>query len=188
MRLSIVRDGKRETVDVDPTAGTVQVAGRDLPYQVVAESPARLELEVAGEKVVVEGWPHGLSAPPGPVDVNGERWRVSEVRVESGAVATTPGPGSPIFSPPPAVTAAPAVGAPPMGEGVPVLPPMPGKVIEVRVRVGDHIAKDQVLLVLEAMKMRNEVASPVKGTVLAVAVSAGSNVRAREAMVLLAPD
>ncbi len=73
------------------------------------------------------------------------------------------------------------------GAGLSVAPPMPGKVVEVRVRVGEQVAKGQVLLVLEAMKMRNEVVSPADALVAEVLVTAGANVRARETMVRLTP-
>jgi biotin carboxyl carrier protein len=186
MRLSIVRDGKRETVEVDPASSTVAVGGHRYPYKVIAEVPERIELEVGGEKVVVEGWPKGLSEPPGPVDVNGERWRLSEVRAEAGEYVPSASalPAAPASPPEAKEPPANALG----GAGTTVVPPMPGKIIEVRVRVGDHVAKDQVLLVLEAMKMRHEIPSPVHGRVLEVAVRTGSNVRAHEAMVRVAPD
>ncbi len=185
MRLSIVRDGKRESVEVDLAGSTVVVGEHRYPYTVVAEAPDRIELEVGGEKVVVEGWPKGLAEPPGPVDVNGERWRLSEVRAEVGASRpATMRPAATIVIPATPKERPSEEG----GAGTAVVPPMPGKIIEVKVRVGDHVAKDQVLLVLEAMKMRNEIASPVAGRVLQITVGAGSNVRAHEAMVRIAPD
>jgi biotin carboxyl carrier protein len=73
----------------------------------------------------------------------------------------------------------------PVVGGTVVLPPMPGRVVEIRVREGEKVAKGHVLLVLEAMKMRNEVLAPVAGTVTALKVQVGSNVRAREPMVVL---
>jgi biotin carboxyl carrier protein len=59
---------------------------------------------------------------------------------------------------------------------------MPGKVLELRVKDGDRVEKGQVLLVLEAMKMRNEVASPAAGVVAGLAVAAGANVRAKDVL------
>ena len=73
-------------------------------------------------------------------------------------------------------------------EGAPVVPPMPGKVIEVRVKEGDRVRKGDVLLVLEAMKMRNEIVSPADGVVRGLAVSAGGNARAKAPMLFVAPD
>ncbi len=57
-----------------------------------------------------------------------------------------------------------------------IKPPMPGKVVEVNVREGDAVTEGQVLLVLEAMKMQNDLKSPVAGTVAKVHVVNGANV------------
>ncbi|MGI0140315.1 MAG: biotin/lipoyl-containing protein [Thermoplasmata archaeon] len=175
MRLSIVRDGKTEEVEVDLQAQTVRVGGRSYPFTVVKDGPTKTELEIAAEKVVVEGWPVGSAEPPGPVDVNGERTHLAELRRESAPVAHASLPRSTVGTPP-----APARAAD--GPGVAIVPPMPGKVVEVRVVDGQSVAKGDVLVVVEAMKMRNEVASPVAGTVRSLSVKAGTNVRSREAM------
>lgn len=54
--------------------------------------------------------------------------------------------------------------------------PMPGKIIEVLVREGDEINRGEALLILEAMKMQNEINSPVNGVISSVNVIPGSNV------------
>ncbi|MGP8135986.1 MAG: biotin/lipoyl-containing protein [Thermoplasmata archaeon] len=182
MRVRIARDGKEETIDVDLAGGTVEIDGARHPFEIVARSPMKVELEIAGERVVVDQWPEGMPTPPGPVDVDGERWPVTVVESEpsrSGAAPPLPSPGIP--PPPPA-----PVGA--AGSGIPVLPPMPGTASEVRVHEGDHVTKGQVLLILEAMKMRNEILSPVAGRVERLQVHAGSSVRAREPMLVVVPD
>ena len=53
---------------------------------------------------------------------------------------------------------------------------MPGKVVAVKVKVGDEVAKGQGLIILEAMKMENEVASPCAGKVAALGVTSGQTV------------
>lgn len=53
---------------------------------------------------------------------------------------------------------------------------MPGKVVAVKVKVGDEVAKGQGLIILEAMKMENEVTSPSQGKVVALGVTAGQTV------------
>jgi|HubBroStandDraft_1064217.scaffolds.fasta_scaffold02229_6 biotin carboxyl carrier protein len=185
MRVTIERDGKTTTVEVAPGVDEVTVGTQRYPVTVVRVSPLTVELEIAGEKVIVDNWPDHLPDPPGPVDVNGERWTVG---ISRGPV--TSGPANPTKIPSPAVTATPATpDASPRGtpEGTPVVPPMPGKVIEIRVKDGDHVRKGDVLLVLEAMKMRNEVTTPIDGVVRGLRVSAGSNARAREPMLFVAP-
>jgi glutaconyl-CoA/methylmalonyl-CoA decarboxylase subunit gamma len=150
--------------------------------RIVARSPTKVELEIDGERVVVEGWPEPFAPPPNEVAVDGERWQV-ETTLErsaraSGSLAT---PAAPVE----AVRPAAASSAP--GPGTPVVPPMPGRVVELKVKEGERVRQGAVLLVLEAMKMRNEVTSPADGVVRDVRVSEGSNVRAREPMLFIAP-
>ena len=68
-----------------------------------------------------------------------------------------------------------------------VKPPMPGKVVEVKVKEGQQVAEGDVLLVLEAMKMQNDLKSPLGGTVRKVHVTDGSNVEAATVLVEIDP-
>ena len=65
--------------------------------------------------------------------------------------------------------------------------PMPGMVVKVPVQVGDQVAAGDVLVILESMKMQNELKAPRAGRVTAVHVQDGANVEKREAMVVLGP-
>ena len=69
-----------------------------------------------------------------------------------------------------------------------VHPLMPGGIIEVNVQAGDVVHEGDVLLVLEAMKMQNEVAAPVSGTVTEVNVQPGDNVDRSTMMVRIDPE
>jgi biotin carboxyl carrier protein len=62
---------------------------------------------------------------------------------------------------------------------------MPGKVVEVLVKSGEMIETGQGILVVEAMKMQNEVKSPKSGTIKAVQVAAGDSVSAGQALVIV---
>ena len=62
------------------------------------------------------------------------------------------------------------------GEGEKVTSPMPGTILDVKVKTGDSVKKGQVLIVLEAMKMENEIMAGVDGIVTSVAVSKGAAV------------
>jgi biotin carboxyl carrier protein len=181
MRITIERDGRTQSVDVAPSGDAVSIGSERYAVTVVRATPTLVELEIAGERVLVDHWPEHFPEPPGPVDVNGERWKI---RVERGPELASHVPA------PRAIPAAPtaAVATAPSRAGAPIVPPMPGKVIEVRVHEGDRVRKGDVLLVLEAMKMRNELASPADGVVRGLIVSAGANARAKEPMLFVAPD
>ena len=63
--------------------------------------------------------------------------------------------------------------------------PMPGTINDVRVNVGDSVKKGQVLLILEAMKMENEIFAPNDGTVKSVNISKGASVNVGDILVSL---
>ena len=62
---------------------------------------------------------------------------------------------------------------------------MPGTISDVRVNVGDTVKKGQVLLILEAMKMENEIFAPNDGTVKSVNISKGASVNVGDILVSL---
>ncbi len=124
MRLRVVRDGKSEELEVAPDLSSVTVAGHSFPVTVVTSSALRVELEVGGERVVVENWPEHFPDPPAPVDVNGERGSVTVERLGGSGPTAATAPRSP---PPETATSAPTDSLPGPGGGVPVTPPMPGQ-------------------------------------------------------------
>lgn len=69
-----------------------------------------------------------------------------------------------------------------------VVSELPGTVTEVKVKNGDHVKKGDVLLVIEAMKMANDIVSEVDGTVQNVAVTAGQNVSQGDLLVDMVAD
>lgn len=72
----------------------------------------------------------------------------------------------------------------PAGSGA-ISAPMPGTINDVRVKVGDSVKKGQVLLILEAMKMENEIMASSDGTVKSVSVSKGASVSAGDALITI---
>ncbi len=74
--------------------------------------------------------------------------------------------------------------APSAGGGT-ISAPMPGTINDVRVKVGDSVKKGQVLLILEAMKMENEIMASSDGTVKSVDVSKGASVSAGDALITI---
>lgn len=102
------------------------------------------------------------------VTVNGTSY---EVMVEADHAAPAAAPAAAPVAAPAAAPASVAAGA---GESVSA--PMPGVILSVKVQAGQAVKSGQVLMVLEAMKMENEIMSPKDGTVTAVSVSEGANV------------
>ena len=82
--------------------------------------------------------------------------------------------------------AAPAPAAAPVAGGKSVDAPMPGNIISVNVKPGQAVKKGDVLLILEAMKMENEIMAPCDGTVGAVNVAAGQTVQSGQQLLTLA--
>lgn len=71
------------------------------------------------------------------------------------------------------------------GNGVPVTAPMPGTVLEVKVNPEDKVSRGQVLIVLEAMKMENEIVAPKDGTIGVLKAVKGSPVKAGDVLLTI---
>ena len=107
------------------------------------------------------------------ITVNGN---VYEVTVEEGT-----GTGAP------AAAAAPKAAPAPAGAqgAVKISSPMPGKILGIKVAAGDAVKKGQVVIVLEAMKMENDIVAPQDGTVASVNVTNGQSVDTGAVLVTL---
>ena len=82
--------------------------------------------------------------------------------------------------------AAPAPAAKPVAAGsATISAPMPGKVLEVKVKAGDAVKSGDVLMILEAMKMQNEIMAPADGTISDVRISAGQTVGTGDVMIVM---
>lgn len=117
--------------------------------------------------------------------------RTYEVEVERGEAmildeyeALAPVPSAPV-SAPAAPAAAPAPAPAPAGGGTPVASPLPGNVLAVNVKVGDSVKAGQVLVLVEAMKMENEIAAPADGTVKQICVSKGAVVATGDTLLVI---
>ena len=111
------------------------------------------------------------------ITVNGNVYDVT-VEEGTGAVAAAPVATAPKAATP-APKAAPKAAAPAGTQGgVKVNAPMPGKILGIKVAAGQAVKKGDVLIVLEAMKMENEIVAPQDGTVASVNTSVGEQVEA----------
>ena len=122
------------------------------------------------------------------ITVNGTAYEV-EVE-EAGVVASAPKAApkaAPAAAPAPKAAPAPApkAAAPVAAGAITVSAPMPGKVLSINVKAGDAVKSGDVLLILEAMKMQNEIMAPADGTVSDVRVSAGQTVATGDVMIVL---
>ncbi len=66
-----------------------------------------------------------------------------------------------------------------------ILAPIAGKILDIRVNVGDSIKKNQVVAVIEAMKLENEIQSAYDGKVKQIVVSKGDDVRNKDVLIVL---
>lgn len=114
------------------------------------------------------------------ITVNGN---VYDVTVEEGAGGAAPVAAPKAAAPKAAPKAAPAAGG--AQGGVKVNSPMPGKILAVKATVGQSVKKGDVLLILEAMKMENEVVAPQDGTVASINVSEGASVESGDVLATL---
>ncbi len=128
------------------------------------------------------------------VDLNG---RTYEIEVELAKPMTrsefdgyAPAAPAPVAAAPaaaaPAAPAAPAPSAPVAVNGEVVAAPMPGNILKVNVRPGQSVAEGTVLVILEAMKMENEILAPRAGSISQVLVNEGATVDTGSALVTLA--
>ena len=102
------------------------------------------------------------------------------------AIAPAPVAAAPVAAAPAAAAPAAAPAAPVVtGAGEPVTAPMPGNILKVNVTAGQAVKEGDLLIVLEAMKMENEIFAPCNGTVAQVLVSKGSTVDTGATLVVL---
>lgn len=144
------------------------------------------EVEVNGDTVTVDGRPFSVAVKGRDVTVNGTNYTVEfagEQVLVNGiphafrrAEATKPAPG-------PAPKAPQAAAAPAVEDANAVKAIMPGKVLRVLVKPGDAVANGDVVLILEAMKMENELRAHRAGTVKAVHVAPGQDVEMAQVLV-----
>lgn len=106
------------------------------------------------------------------ITVNGNVYDVTVEEGVAGAATSAPKAAAPKAAAPKAAPKAAGQGS------VKVNSPMPGKILSVKTSVGQAVKKGEVLMILEAMKMENEVVAPEDGTVASIDVATGDSVEA----------
>ncbi len=113
------------------------------------------------------------------VNVNGNSYEVEVEEVGGGEAAPAAAPKAAVGAPAPKKAAA------PVGNGTPVKAPMPGTVLDIKVANGANVKAGDTLVVLEAMKMENEIKAP-QGGVVTVVASKGASVNTGDVLVTIA--
>ncbi len=113
------------------------------------------------------------------VTVNGNVYEITLEVIDKSEIKAAP--QAPVSTPTPAPTAAPASAG-----AQTVTAPMPGTILKVNVQNGASVKKGDVLMILEAMKMENEIMAPADATVTSVNVSNGASVEAGTVLCTLA--
>lgn len=99
------------------------------------------------------------------------------------AVAAAPVAAAPVAAAPAAAPAAAAPAA--VAAGTPVTAPLPGNVLGVKVNVGDAVKAGQLLVLIEAMKMENEVLAPADGVVKQIVANKGAVVATGDTLLVI---
>lgn len=124
------------------------------------------------------------------ITVNGSSYEVEVEEVKAaGAAPKAAAPAPKAAAPAPKAAPAPAAAAPKAAAGAgerSIDAPMPGKIVKLVAAEGQAVKAGDVLLILEAMKMQNEIMADADGTVKAFNVSAGQSVKVGESLVILA--
>lgn len=102
------------------------------------------------------------------ITVNGKAYDVAVEEVDGSSSST------PVAAP--AAAPAPKAAPAPVADGTKVTAPMPGTILDIKVAVGDTVEAGQAIMVLEAMKMENDVNAPCAGKILSINITKGSAV------------
>ena len=116
------------------------------------------------------------------ITVNGNTY---EVLVEEADASTPVTYSAPVAAPVAAPKAAPKAAAPVAGGAVKVSAPMPGTILAVKVSAGQQVKKGDVICVLEAMKMENDIPAPQDGVIASIDVQKGASVNAGDVLATL---
>ena len=116
------------------------------------------------------------------ITVNGTAYDVAVEELGATAAST------PVAAPAPAAAPAPKAAAPAASGAagsVKVAAPMPGKILAIKANNGQAVKKGEVIMILEAMKMENEITAPEDGTIASINVGVGDSVESGDTLATL---
>ena len=132
----------------------------------------KFKIKVDGKEYLVEMEEIGAVAPAAPVTL--------------APVAPAPAPAAPASEPAAEASPAPAAPVSVAPAGADAMPsPMPGTILRILVNVGDTVAENQPLMILEAMKMENEIVASKAGVVSGIHVANGQVVNPGDALITI---
>ncbi len=115
------------------------------------------------------------------ITVNGTAYDVAVEELGAGAVAA-PAAAAPVAAAP---VAAPAPAASGAAGSITVASPMPGKILAIKANAGQAVKRGEVVMILEAMKMENEITAPEDGTIASINVAVGDSVESGDTLATL---
>ena len=116
------------------------------------------------------------------ITVNGTAYDVAVEELGAGAVAAAPAAAAPVAAAP---VAAPAPAASGAAGSITVASPMPGQILALKANAGQAVKKGEVVMILEAMKMENEITAPEDGTIASINVAVGDSVESGDTLATL---
>lgn len=115
------------------------------------------------------------------VTVNGQSYAVAVEEISTGTTTPTATTPAPTASPTPAPASAPAPApAPAAGDGTPLRAPMPGTILKIVADAGSTVKQGDVVMILEAMKMENDIVAPCDGKVTSLLIQSGQSVETNQ--------
>ena len=116
------------------------------------------------------------------ITFTGTAYDVAVEELGAGAVAAAPAAAAPVAAAP---VAAPAPAASGAAGSITVASPMPGKILAIKANAGQAVKKGEVVMILEAMKMENEITAPEDGTIASINVAVGDSVESGDTLATL---
>ena len=119
------------------------------------------------------------------ITVNGNVYDVVVEEADASGVTVAPVASAPVAAPAPVAKPAAKPAAPAAAGATTVTAPMPGTILDVKVAVGQSVKKGDVICVLEAMKMENDIPAPADGVIASINVQKGASVAANDILASL---